>query len=299
MLPTLLPVSRFSRQSAVRWIATTLSALVLTLAAAADASAQIRNVIAAWDANNDGLTAGYHVLVGTAPNAPLVVLDVGRASSVGLPLPIGNRYYVAVRGYTAQGALGPSTPESVVDLASRPGPPAGLRVDVVGPRATLRWSESATGGVPSTYLLSVGTAPGAANLLANVSLGNVNAVSGDLPPGTYYVRLQGANVVGVGPASETSFQVGGGYRPGPPTNLRARWQGSTVVLSWSPPAGEAITSYVLEAGTAAGASNVGAVNVGNTTSLAVPVPPGTFHVRVRAVNARGVSDPSSEIIVQR
>lgn len=266
------------------------------------AEAQVRNITAVWDANTDGITAGYHVLVGMAPQQPLVVLDVARATSIALPLPIGSRYYVAVRAYTATGVHGSPTAETVVDLVSAPGAPAGLRADVNGPNVTLRWSESATGGVPSDFVLFVGTAPGVANLVGGASLGNVASVSGDLPPGTYYAQLHALNVVGVSPSAQTSFQVSGGFRPLAPSNLRQAWNGTTVVLSWAAPSGDPAslpTSYIIEAGAASGLANVGALNVGLTTTFAVEVPPGTFYVRVRGVNDRGVSDASNEVVIRR
>lgn len=277
-------------------------AVVALLCTPSTLLAQVRSVTAAWDANQDGLTAGYHVLVGTSPSDPLVVLDVARNTSVALPLPVGGRYYVAVRAYTGSGAVGPPSAEAVVDLRSVPGPPAALNANVSGPTVRLSWTDSSTGGDPLTYLLTAGTSPGSANLLAGVPLGDVNSVSGDLPPGIYYVRVQGANLVGVGPPTDLTFEIGGGYRPQSPSNLRRRWNGSTVTLTWDAPTGDPNsmpTSYLVEAGTAAGASNVGGLNVGNTLSFSVDVPPGTFYVRVRGVNARGVSDPSNEVVVQR
>lgn len=265
-------------------------------------AAQVRNVRAAWERNSDGVTAGYHVLVGTAPNQPLVVLDAGAATSVALPLPVGNRYYISVRGYTASGEAGPATSEALVDLASRPGPPAGLHAEVNGPAATLHWSESTLGGVVSNYLLSVGNAPGATNLLASYPVGNVNAISGELPPGTYYARVTAMNAAGLSAPSEVSFRVSGGYQPAPPSALSASWNGPIATLTWSRPLTDTAgmpTSYQLEAGTAAGMADLGTLNVGDTVAFSVAVPPGTFHVRVRGINARGTSDPSNEVVLRR
>ena len=90
----------------------------------------------AWDSANDGVTVGHQVLVGIQPNNPLVTLDVGPATRVVLPLPPGGVYYVAVRGYTGVGLPGPSTPETVVDLANAPGAPVGLRSVLIESRQT-------------------------------------------------------------------------------------------------------------------------------------------------------------------
>ena len=86
--------------------------------------------------------------------------------------------------------------------------------------------------------------------------------------------------------------------PAPPTALAATVNGTTVSLSWTPPAG-AITGYVLEAGSAPGLANIVAgLALGPTPSFATAnVPPGTYYVRVRAANGALVSAPSSEIVV--
>ncbi len=275
-----------------------LASLLVALSATA-AEAQLT---AAWNPNTDALTAGYRVFVGTAQGAPVVDLDVGMATTASLPLPPGNTYYVSVRAYTVTGALGPASAEIAVDLSAPPGPPAGFHAEVSGPTATLAWSSPTWGGIPLSYVLSIGTSPGAADLLSGYPVGDARSVSGDLPPGNYFARLQAANLIGVGPASDISFQVGGGFRPQSPSGLTATWVGASVRLSWSAPSGappqDLPDYYVLEAGSSPGAANIVAASVGNTTTLVTEVPPGTFYVRIRGVNARGTSDPTNEIMLQ-
>jgi len=71
-----------------------------------------------------------------------------------------------------------------------------------------------------------------------------------------------------------------------------------VSLQWVPPAaGCAASSYVVQAGSAPGLSNIAVVNVGPATSLSATAPNGAYYVRVVAVNAFGGSTPSSEVIV--
>jgi hypothetical protein len=74
--------------------------------------------------------------------------------------------------------------------------------------------------------------------------------------------------------------------------------GTTVSLSWSPPAGGA-SSYIIEAGSASGRVDLAnlATNNSATSYVATGVPFGTYFVRVRAVTAGAVSDPSNEITV--
>jgi hypothetical protein len=78
-----------------------------------------------------------------------------------------------------------------------------------------------------------------------------------------------------------------------PTNFSAQVSGLSVLLSWQPSSGA--SSYVLEAGTSSGSTNVFVGDVGNTTTLGAQGPAGTFFARVRARNASGTSGPSNEV----
>lgn len=271
--------------------ATTVAGLLAVSAVAA--SAQIP-VTAAWDANSDGMTRGYEISVGTSPGNPLRVIDVGLATSTVLPLPPGAVYYVSVQAYNEHHMVGPATPEAVVDLANTPGAPDGVRTNVNGTAVTLRWNAPTSGGVAQRYLVSVGTAPGAANLISETNVGNVLSAAGNVAPGTYYARIHAANLVGIGPASaDVSFQVGGA--PDAPTALSASWTGGAVRLAWSP--GSGVSSYVLEVGRTPGATDYGSFNVGAATAYSATVPAGTFYVRVRGVNSLGMSAPSNEVML--
>ena len=85
--------------------------------------------------------------------------------------------------------------------------------------------------------------------------------------------------------------------PNAPGTLSATVAERVVTLGWGAASGNA-TTYIVEAGTAAGLSNVGTFATGHLdTTLVVPAPPGTYFVRVRAANAFGASPPSNEISV--
>jgi predicted phage tail protein len=58
-----------------------------------------------------------------------------------------------------------------------------------------------------------------------------------------------------------------------------------------------VTQYLVEAGTAPGLANIATIPVGVPAFTFDGVPPGTFFLRVRAVNAAGVSGPSNEVMV--
>ena len=76
--------------------------------------------------------------------------------------------------------------------------------------------------------------------------------------------------------------------------------GSTVALRWLAPyawLGTA-TSYLVRAGSAPGLSNLAQANTGSgTTAVFSGVPPGTYYVRVHAVNGLGAGVASNEVKV--
>jgi hypothetical protein len=84
-----------------------------------------------------------------------------------------------------------------------------------------------------------------------------------------------------------------------PTNFAATVSGTTVVLNWSASAAP-VTSYVIEAGSFFGYSDLASFDTGTAaTSIAVlNVPARIYWVRVRARIGADVSDPSNEISVR-
>jgi hypothetical protein len=73
--------------------------------------------------------------------------------------------------------------------------------------------------------------------------------------------------------------------------------GSTVTLAWNASTGSP-SSYVVEAGSAAGLSDLANFDTGgtSTTLRATGVGRGDYLVRVRARNACGISAPSNEVL---
>ena len=71
-----------------------------------------------------------------------------------------------------------------------------------------------------------------------------------------------------------------------------------ITLTWSAPAGGCpATGYVVQAGSAPGASDLALFDVGVATSLTVAAPLGTYVVRVIARNAFGDSFASNEVVI--
>jgi hypothetical protein len=119
-----------------------------------------------------------------------------------------------------------------------------------------------------------------------------------VPNGFYFLRIR--TRVGTrlsAPSTETMLVIGNvPSPPGPPNFTSVQVSGSTVTLNWVAPSSGAPTSYIVEAGSATGLSNLA---VANTLSPATSVsfggvPPGTYFVRIRAVNALGASVVSNE-----
>jgi hypothetical protein len=193
--------------------------------------------------------------------------------------------------------------QSCTAAPTEPGPPVNLQAQVSGTQVTVTWSPNPAGGAPNGYLISGGTLPGLSDLANRMSVGNTLSVRAVLPRGTYYARVRAANAVGVsGESSELVINVGERRKPRRPGALSGSLLGHIATLAWAPPAAEDgegdPSGYVIEAGSAAGLSNLAVVPVGDVTSFqAVSVPPGVYYVRVRAVNEMGSSDPSNEIVL--
>ena len=197
----------------------------------------------------------------------------------------------AGRRVTGSAAIAPSAPMSLVASSS-------------GSSVALTWSAPTGGDAVTTYFIEAGSAPGLANL-ANFATGNslTTFQASGVGAGTYYVRIRAANGAGSGsPSNEAVLVVTGTgpcIPPGSPIGLTiAANSGGTVTLTWTAPTGP-ITSYVLEAGSAIGLSNLVNSDLGTSsaTLTATGVGVGTYYVRVRAKNACGNSGASNEVVV--
>jgi hypothetical protein len=187
--------------------------------------------------------------------------------------------------------------------ATLTGTPLNLSGSSSGSTVTLNWSAPIAGDPVTTYVIEAGSSTGLSNL-ANFSTGNtLTAFSASgIGAGSYYVRVRALNASGMTSAASNEWIliVGGTFctaPPGAPSALSATPTGSTVSLAWTAPAsaGCPATSYLLQAGSSPGLSNLANSNVGNTTSyVASGVGNGIYYVRVRASNAFGQSAPSNE-----
>ena len=228
----------------------------------------------------------------------------------------GGTYYMRVRAVRG-GATGDFSPELTVTVAvgrsvcaAPPATPTSFETSTSGALVQLMW-QPGTGAAPTGYMLYVGSAPGRQDYLT-APLGPIPALSATAGEGVYYLRLFAMNacgtspggvdsVVGVGAAAAALLSGGAASAPstalpGAPESLTQQVIGQTVTLRWAPPStGGAPTRYILEAMTAGGPV---AVDTGAATGFTHPnTPSGTYVIRVRAANGRGVGPASAPVTV--
>jgi hypothetical protein len=179
-----------------------------------------------------------------------------------------------------------------------PGAPSGLQATVNGVHVTLTWSAPSTSAAVTSYLIEAGSTPGASNL-AQLSTGSPSTLFAvNAPAGVYFVRVRALSGELTGPPSnDVTVTVGGSCAPpAPPVSLTSSVSGAAVALTWQP--GSGASSYVVEAGSSSGLSDLASIDTGSSgTSFSASAPPGTYFVSVRARNACGTSAPSAERIV--
>ena len=191
---------------------------------------------------------------------------------------------------------------SVVHGAA-PNPPQNLAATVTGNTVTLTWTPPTAGDAPTSYLVVAALSPSGVAIAA-LPVAATTLVVPNVPNGIYYVNVRAVNVDGLsGPSNEVVVVVPGGgpgcpLPPDAPTQLTGSASGTAVSLSWvASSTGCPATGYVVQAGSASGLSNIAVLNVGAATTLSAIAPPGTYFVRVIAVNAAGASAASAEIII--
>lgn len=227
-----------------------------------------------------GVTPGGYI--GEIPLGPLPILTIDLPSAV---------LYLRVRTITAAGTSAVSNEVAAhVNVATPPSAPANLLASVQGQTLALMWRNTFSGGAAAGTMLDV-TGPLAGSLA--LGPGETLQLPG-VPAGTYTLRVRSANGAGAsGQSNAVTVTLPGGCTgaPSTPTKFLAYRVGSTLFVIWeSPVSGPAPTGFVLDAtGTVVTAS----VPMGAATSLSVPVPPGTYHLTVSAVNACGSSTPTA------
>jgi len=116
--------------------------------------------------------------------------------------------------------------------------------------------------------------------------------------GVFGAAGQGCSIAA--PASQSLRADAPIVAPGGVTNLSSSVSGTTVTLTWQASgSGDPATSYVIDAGSSSGLSDIVSFDTGSTATsfAATAVPAGRYFVRVRARNAAGSGLASNEVIV--
>ena len=166
-----------------------------------------------------------------------------------------------------------------------------------GDLAPLVWPPAPGGTAATSHIVLASLTPGGAPAAQIDTASADTTFSIAAPTGTFYVRVQAKNAFGTSALSAELRVDVQPQAPNPPLATIASVSGRTVHFEWQAPSlGWAATSYLLDAGTAPGLSNIGTLPV-NGTTFDAPVPPGRYYVRIRAVNATGASVPGDEVII--
>jgi hypothetical protein len=185
-----------------------------------------------------------------------------------------------------------------------PAPPLDPTAVTEGTMLTFRWQPPST-GVPAGYVLEAGTAEGVSDVTLPLN-GGATSLTIDAPSGRYWGRVRAINAVGAStPSSELILDVDATASPccaSPlltPLNLTASVLGRSVTLSWTQPdSGPVPNAQAVVAGTAPGLADLGAIELtGTATSFSTTAPPGTYYVRIIALNSCGASPYSNEVQV--
>lgn len=236
------------------------------------------------------VSGGWALFKQFMPNASVTtLLNAARASGATVPDSTGVDYR-RIR-------LVPTALEANGGMPVPPGQPQNAHAVVAGNHVTFSWTPPATGNGVTRYVVSAGSQPGGADI-GTFDVGVNTSIAAVVGSGSYWVRVRAENPGGPSaPTDDETFTI---TAPGPPSMLNSNVADHTVTLTWQAPnTGSAPTSYVVEAGSEPGLANIVVFNTGSVTPgiIVNGVPPGNYHVRVRAKNAIGLSAPSNEIIV--
>lgn len=271
------------------------------------------NLTMTWVAPLGGNPAADYVLEASATPtfSPVLVgpLAVGSGTATGLTAPVGivGTYYLRVSARNASGTGPASNVVSVTFTSgsSVPGPPGTPVVQVLGTGAiVVSWPAPTSGPAPTAYRAHL-TYGGATLPGSPITLPALTSIAspGPLTPGNYTIALSAVAGAAEGPTSAaTPFVIPGACTAAPAAAgsfAITKLGGLNVRLTWTAPAApNPATTYRLQAAMDPGfAAIVLDTDVGNTTLLDVGAVPGTFYVRVVAVNTCGMAAPSNQASV--
>lgn len=163
---------------------------------------------------------------------------------------------------------------------------------VAGNTVTLAW-HAPTAFSPTGYVLEGGIVPG--EVLDSIPTGSAApSFTFTAPTGAFYIRVHALNgSTRSGASNEIRIFVNVPTPPSAPTNLLGGGANSTIVLAWqNAPGGGGPTAIVLDV---SGALSTSIVLPATEGFVYDGVPPGTYTLAVRAVNAAGSSPASNPV----
>jgi bacillolysin len=243
-----------------------------------------------WTPPAAGPAPTGYVLEGGLPGGPVIAsIPTGSAAPIYTVVAPNGSFYIRMLTETAAGRSAASNEISIhVNVPVPPTAPANLLGLVNGNNIALAWQNTFGGGPTANVLLDV-TGP----VTTTLSLGAGEGFQfASVPNGTYTLSLRARNAGGISASSSNSVTL---TFPGPcagvpqvPLNVLAFKSGATIFVYWDPPAGgPAPTAYVVDA---TGSFNGSISTTGR--ALSGSASPGTYNLRVRAVNPCG-SGPAS------
>lgn len=239
-----------------------------------------------WRIDPNGVPAQDFVLEGGAtPGQVLASIPTGSANPrFSLNVPTGS-FFVRIRARRGTQVSAPSNEIPIhVGVPVAPSPPAGLVGLANGTALTLAWRNTFGGGAATSLVLDV-----TGTLSASIPLGLSETFSfPSVPPGTYTLSLRAVNSGGSSASSHPVtliFPTPCSGVPAAPSSFLAFRADRTLFVQWQPSdSGAAPTSYLLDV---SGALALALPTTGR--QLSGTVPPGTYNLRVAAVNPCGGS----------
>lgn len=252
------------------------------------ATAIAGNQLSLWWQPSYPFVTGSHLLEGGInPGETLAQIPIeSPATGTTLNVPSGV-FYVRLRSRLPNNPYsGPSNEIRIaVNAPVPPSPPKNLRVTRNGSSVDFSWTNSYEGGAPTSLALDVS---GSASATIPLAFADRVSIAG-APAGNFAVRLRAVNAAGSSaPTAPVPVLVPSAsctLAPSTPVRFVAYAVGGVVHLRWEQPeTGGAATSYALiVAGDFTGSFTL------TQAQLSTPAPPGSYQVRVVALNQCGAS----------
>lgn len=267
----------------------------ITSAAASDGVLNL-----AWTATG-GAAPTSHRLNFFADGALAATATSGAENSVGIQLPPGTTGTFSVTVTPMAGSTpGPASDPFTfsIGVTSPPGKPTITQAQAAGGVLTVAWTPG-SGASATGHRLNFFQG---ATSVASATTGAGTSVAIQVPPGTigsFAVTVTPLNGATPGPASDPfAFSLGPSCSTASITSVTGSVVGSTASISW---VGAGAATYVVQAGTAQGGSNLFApTNLGgNTGASASGLPPGFMAwVRITPFNPCGQAGAVRDFLLQ-